>query len=312
MPEPVRHLPMGANTLFDASGIAAVAENSARTAAALSDAQVLVGTKERRGGMSAELAIAAGSKARGDDPMTAASVSDGSGPTALHMSSMKASDAAGSHPQAWDQEAQPVVTAEAKLTVLRTETHLPPMGHALPMQQVAERLEAELGSVEAGAFKTDNTSFSGVSARPDSAVKILHIQLQPAELGTVTVRMLLKGDALEVQLDVSRQDTAHALRQDRETLSKVLQSAGYVLDGVAVHIVEPDRTASPTQFNNNQGNHNAGQSSLQSQSGWSQPNGQPSDTRWQAEHEPSRSAAPSDTSANDVHGARASNGGVYL
>jgi chemotaxis protein MotD len=179
--------------------------------------------------------------------------------------------------------------------------------------QIAERLEAELTSAETGTFKPDDVSLPSLHAKPASALKVLHIQLQPAELGTVTIRMSLKRDVLEVELDVSRQQTAHMLRQDQEALSKLLQSAGYVLDGMTVHIVEPDRAASPGQPNI-QNNHATAQSSLHSQPGWSQSDGK-SGMQGQAGHDARRSSVPSDTSANavnDATGARPSNGGVYL
>jgi len=295
--------------LFRVMEIAALAENGAGAGAAPSDAQV-VGSKDRRSGKSAELAAAMASKAGSTDPMLATSVGDG---PMLHMPSMEISDATEAR-QAMDQEALSIATAEAKVTVLRTETHLPPIAHAPPILQIAERLEAELTAAETGASKADDVSLPSLSVKSDSALKILHIQLQPADLGTVTVRMSLKQDALEIQLDASRQETAYMLRQDREALSKVLQSAGYALDGVIVHIVEPDRAASPIQPNV-QNNHTGPQSSLQSQSGWSQPDGQSSGMQRQSGHESGRSSEPSDASVdagNDATGARASNGGVYL
>ena len=309
LPQSAPHRPVDLADLFRAMEIAAFAENGARAVATPSDTQVLVGSKGRRPGKSAELAAMA-SKAGSADPIPTASVGDG---PVLHMPSMEISDATESR-QATDQEALSIATAEAKVTVLRAETHLPPMAHAPPILQIAERLEAELTSAKTDTFKPDDVSLPNLSVKSDSALKVLHIQLQPAELGTVTVRMSLKQDALEIQLDASRQETAYMLRQDREALSKVLQSAGYALDGVTVHIVEPDRAASPIQPSI-QNNHAATQSSLQSPSGWSQPDGQSSSMQRQAGHEAGRSSEPADTSANvvgDATGARPSNGGVYL
>jgi hypothetical protein len=249
------------------------------------------------------------SKAGSTEAISAASAN---GPV-LHMPSMEISDATEAR-QASEQEALSIATAEAKVTVLRTETHLPPMAHASPVLQIAKRLEAEQAAAETGVFRADDASLPSLNVKSDSALKVLHIQLQPADLGTVTVRMSLKLDALEIQLDATRQETAYMLRQDREALSKVLQSAGYALDGVTVHIAEPDRTASPLQPNV-QSNHATTQSSLQSQSGWSQPDGQSSGMQRQAGRESGRSSEPSDTSTNainDATGTRPSKGEVYL
>jgi hypothetical protein len=308
---PARRMSTDAGALLGGTWLTAVAENSLPTAVA-SDAQDSVGMKGRRAGLSAEFAIATASKAGRDDSTATTSVANGSGAVALSEPSVKFDGAIGSNRRARDQEA-PFVVSETKVAVLRTETHLPAAGHTLPMHQIAERIEAELGSVEIGEAGTDKASLWRANVTPVSAVKVLHIQLQPADLGTVTVRMSLRRDVLEVQLDVSRQDTAHLMRQDREILSKVLQSAGYVLDGLTVHVVEPDRTAPATQQFANQGTHATAQSSVQTQPDWSQPDGRPPGMQRQGEGR--HSSVPSDAAIDvvgDAIGARASNGGVYL
>lgn len=79
---------------------------------------------------------------------------------------------------------------------------------------------------------------SGQATLPAQAapVKVLHIQLQPAELGTVTVRMSLKENALQLDLEVSRGETAQLLQRDKEALSSLLRSAGYLVEGMDVRV----------------------------------------------------------------------------
>lgn len=287
---------------------AAAMEGPVRGAAA-PPAQPTLASKGRSGGnVSAENATVTASEAGLSNPTANPAAGDASDPAAVDMSATPIEDAAKSHTQAKDQEAPPHLAGETKATVLRAETHLPPMAHALPMQQIAERLESELSVVEK---PVDTASVAGSSVNTVSAVKVLHIQLQPADMGTVTVRMTLRGDELEIQLDVSRHDTARMLQQDRDALSKVLHSAGYVLDGLAVHVVEPDRTATQTQPGM-QGHHAATQPSVQAQTGWSQPDGHSSGMQRQAEHGTHRPSAPSDAAGNDTARTRIASGGVYL
>jgi flagellar hook-length control protein FliK len=73
----------------------------------------------------------------------------------------------------------------------------------------------------------------------EPAAKVLHIQLQPDGLGTVTIRMSVKDQTLRLDLEVGRGETAHLIQRDRETLSALLRSAGYLIDGVDVRIADP-------------------------------------------------------------------------
>jgi len=117
----------------------------------------------------------------------------------------------------------------------------PSQGPLSPVSQIADRIARE-SLPQAG-----NPSVPTAAAKPApaTAIKMLHIELQPADLGTVTVRMTLKDGALELQLDAGREETARLLQQDRETLSSILRSAGYQIDAMTVRVAEPDRV-SPT------------------------------------------------------------------
>ena len=95
----------------------------------------------------------------------------------------------------------------------------------------------------------------------EAAVKVLHIQLQPEGLGTVTIRMSVKDQALRLDLEVGRGETAHMIQRDRETLSALLRSAGYMIDGVEVRVA--DAGGASAQSGNGQANtpmHGGGQS----------------------------------------------------
>ncbi len=69
--------------------------------------------------------------------------------------------------------------------------------------------------------------------------KVLHIQLQPAELGTVTLRMSLKDQTLRLEVEVGSAETGRMIQNDRDALSSLLRSAGYLVDGLDVRISDP-------------------------------------------------------------------------
>jgi hypothetical protein len=73
-------------------------------------------------------------------------------------------------------------------------------------------------------------------------VKVLTIQLQPADLGTVIVRMRLKADAMEVEVEAGRHATARLIDADRDTLTSLLRAAGCHVEALTVRAVEPAST----------------------------------------------------------------------
>jgi chemotaxis protein MotD len=111
-----------------------------------------------------------------------------------------------------------------------------------PAGQIASRIAGELASqVHSGPAGSEGR-LSG--HRPEAHVlRVLEIQLEPAELGTVSVRMSLRGSALEVHVAADRADTARLVQQDRDILSDRLQAAGYTVDRLLIQAREPDRTA---------------------------------------------------------------------
>ncbi|GJD80661.1 hypothetical protein NBEOAGPD_3903 [Methylobacterium gregans] len=69
---------------------------------------------------------------------------------------------------------------------------------------------------------------------PEGPLRLLTIQLQPGDLGTVTVRMRLQEGRLEIGLETGRHDTAELLRRDGGALTELLRGAGYQTDLVAI------------------------------------------------------------------------------
>jgi len=100
-----------------------------------------------------------------------------------------------------------------------------------PMQQVAGRIVAAALGAQPDGGSIDGGSMRAVSS---PVIKVLHLELQPADLGTITIRMSLKQDGLDIRLEASRHDTAAMLQRDQEGLAKLLSSAGYRMDGMTV------------------------------------------------------------------------------
>lgn len=135
-----------------------------------------------------------------------------------------------------------------------------------PAKQIADRIATEAAVVPEFV---DHIATGREQPGMKPALKILHIQLQPADLGTVTVRMELKDAELKLHVEAERTETAELIRSDQDTLSKLLRSAGYNLDTASIRVAEGDRTAAAQQPGQ-PGTQTNQQSSPQSQSGASE------------------------------------------
>lgn len=72
----------------------------------------------------------------------------------------------------------------------------------------------------------------GEEISTNGAVRVLQIELKPASLGAVTVRIALKDNAVTLHLEAQRADTLEAIERDREALAGSLRAAGYTVDGI--------------------------------------------------------------------------------
>ena len=173
--------------------------------------------------------------------------------------------------------------------------------------QIADRVASEAGTLTAQAGRPDAPAFA---VKHEAAAKVLHLQLQPEGLGTVTIRMSVKDQALRLDLEVGRGETGHMIQRDRDTLSALLRSAGYMIDGVEVRVVA-DTGGASAQGGNGQANtptHGGGQS------GSSQPEGRsPGERSQDGRNERGNNAFGNGRNGEDEqarHTARS--GGVYI
>lgn len=112
-----------------------------------------------------------------------------------------------------------------------------------PVQQVARRVADALGVGGPAGLRLEATQSGG----PDGMTKVLHIQLEPANLGTVTVRVSLKDNVLNLHVEAARHETALAIEKDRELLSGALKRSGYIVDGITAQPADQARGSSQVQ-----------------------------------------------------------------
>jgi flagellar hook-length control protein FliK len=97
---------------------------------------------------------------------------------------------------------------------------------------------SEVSALQQPSFQGDGVHRVALARASGGVLRVLSLQLNPVELGLVTVKMRLSGDSLEMELQVEKQETAELLRNDAEKLSSLLRSSGYRPDVITIQIVE--------------------------------------------------------------------------
>ena len=148
---------------------------------------------------------------------------------------------------------------------------------ASAVQRIVGAAAAELKDIPGdapAASPSAEKAFPGTTVKSsDGVVRMLNIQLHPAELGVVTVKMRLAGDQLEMEVHASREETAEILKKDSEKLTGLLRASGYRPDTLTIHVTPADAS----QPDNSTGQRQ--QSPAQSHFGDSQTGGQSPDRR---------------------------------
>ncbi|KFG66949.1 hypothetical protein JH26_26850 [Microvirga sp. BSC39] len=88
------------------------------------------------------------------------------------------------------------------------------------------------------ALQGDGVHRVAVARASGGVLRVLSLQLNPVELGLVTIKMRLSGDSLEMELQVEKQETADLLRNDAEKLSSLLRTSGYRPDVINIQTAE--------------------------------------------------------------------------
>jgi flagellar hook-length control protein FliK len=160
----------------------------------------------------------------------------------------------------------PPAFKEVRISSIKQETHFAPGMMQSPIMQIAGHIDQDLRSAAIAAVQQPSDD-----PRPEMGpVRVLHIQLDPPQLGPLTIRIAMKDGALHLQLETARHETASLIHSDKDALTGVLRSAGYVVDGLNVQVAAPDRP--PAQHFAGSGGGGFNQAAGQ-QSGSQQPGG---------------------------------------
>lgn len=128
------------------------------------------------------------------------------------------------------------------IAVTHQETHLPPVLKLSPFQQVVEPIRQAAAELVASSRAADAIPELD-STRPteiSAPTKLLHIELRPVELGTITVKLRLTQSGMEMRIEASKAETATMLGQDKEALREIIRASGYSPDAVSVETVHVD------------------------------------------------------------------------
>ena len=118
-----------------------------------------------------------------------------------------------------------------KVAVREQETHFEPVPQMTLLQKVVDRIGADIqaASTPAPAGPAD-VALPDIYRAADKPVRMLTLQLEPPSIGSVTVKMRMAGDAVEIHLSADRYETTEMLRQERGALKDLMKSAGYTFE----------------------------------------------------------------------------------
>ncbi len=136
--------------------------------------------------------------------------------------------------RATDAEAETVDVAPIKMSVVARETHFEPVTRLSPVQQIVTAVGKELVAANEPAGTEAAPRPSEPSRHSTGPLKVLHVKLEPEDLGAVVLKMRLVDKSLELEVVASRQETADLLAKDRDMLTRALRGSGYAADVVAI------------------------------------------------------------------------------
>lgn len=209
--------------------------------------------------------------------------------------------------RATDAAAEPetVDIAPIKMSVVSRETHFEPVARLSPVQQIATAIGEELVAGEPVPAETapQTAEPSRHSAGP---LKVLHVKLEPEDLGAVVLKMRLVDKSLELEVVASRQETADLLAKDRDMLTRALRGSGYTADVVAISASTAPDSGQPT------GDNRAGAQASSGQSGAQAGGNRGSNDPANGGDRPSPHPQPVEGATHEESGSGRSGGDLYL
>jgi flagellar hook-length control protein FliK len=142
-----------------------------------------------------------------------------------------------------------------KVDAVSHTTHFAPVAWLSPSQQVVNVVSSALSSDSTAASEdralaspitTSSASLNSLTATSQpssSSLKTLDLQLDPEDLGAVTIRLNLSATGLTVEVQASQIGTADLLEKDKRALTDGLSNAGYAVSGVEIGFAPASGTA---------------------------------------------------------------------
>lgn len=179
-----------------------------------------------------------------------------------------------------------------------------------PLQQISGRILATAQELHQAAAARGSADAATAAQAHNAPVRVLNINLHPEQLGSVTIRMSLVGETLDVQIAAEVGETARMLRNDSDQITDMLRSAGLQVEGLIVRTAVTDASASS---NNASGQQQAGQQQQQQP----QSNSAQSDARASGGQRGERDAQHPREQDNrgredETRNQRAAGGGLYI
>ncbi len=131
-------------------------------------------------------------------------------------------------------------SAPIKVDAVSHTTHFTPVAWLSPSQQVVNAVSSTLplestAEVEGGtSTPADFNSLAETTRASSASLKTLDLQLDPQDLGAVSIRLNLSATGLTVEVQASQIGTADLLEKDRRALTDGLNGAGYTVSGVEI------------------------------------------------------------------------------
>jgi hypothetical protein len=130
------------------------------------------------------------------------------------------------------------VPAREKVVVLAAETHFPPAGIPLPIDQIFQRVAADIQAPVAPADPRwmPGAAPDGGESRDAAAacIRSLTVLLEPATLGPVTIKLRLSGSSLGLEIEADERETTRVIGRGRPELVEKLRALGLRVDSFVV------------------------------------------------------------------------------
>ncbi len=128
--------------------------------------------------------------------------------------------------------------ARETVIVLAAETHFPPAALPSPIDQIFRSVAADLDTALApddpGHMPEAATAAGEARDASATCLRTLTVLLEPANLGTVTIKLRLSGTNLGLEIEADEAETTRLIGRSRPALAEKLRALGMSIDDIEV------------------------------------------------------------------------------